>query len=263
MKSFRNIALSLLLLLLLSCSKKDTAPRYRYPLSQGNSWTYLLLQNDYSGLDYVDTLYVWVDGTILSPEKELCTALCFRSTMGNRIMGDEIQYVANRADGLYYLGSSSLASGPLSSDKLLHYPLPISGLSADSYRAADENGVLWLRVPHLLMPYRPETGFEWDTAGEPDFAYVRYRMLEKQNIDTDCGRFKSFVKRSRLYLFLDDPDEYADAYAEDYDSENYDYYSKVGLVRFRNEYMSDEHGNIDEAGSLKYYYQELIDYKLK
>lgn len=242
------LVLSLALLILQGCKNEKEKQNYVFPLQIGNHWMMIheAIGIDESDTGYTDTLNMWVDQTEISPSNEPCYRLKY---LYSGIDRDDYgyEYLVNRTDGLYLLGYSGGGSGymPLKkgSVKMLN-----PGVFSRQYPKSDSKEITWLTTPRLIIPRDCSEGKSWGYPETDEFGLINYCMEAKQTVMTGCGEFSSHTRKAAVWG--DDPDGWS----------YYDYYSNVGLSKFRYEDLYEQTNvNGDLIGTVLVVEQLLLE----
>jgi hypothetical protein len=209
-----GLVLLMLLIVLTACSDKESS--YSYPLKVGNTWTYQrIMTEEPTKTTHIDTIYVTVDSTLVTPNGESCYRLRFK-VMEMEQEYIYYQYLVNRNDGLYSVaggGSFQIKNGQ---NQAPIFPLFAAGVKASK----DDEDVAWFEMPHLLLPSNPKPGYSWIQPANSDWAEVHYEIQDRETVQTDLGSFKCYVKRSEVLIDPENPYSL------------YDYYGSYGLIKF-------------------------------
>jgi hypothetical protein len=243
--------------ILFGCKKDDedtsiTTVNYRYPLTIGNTWTYLKtfqaydVQSD-STVVIIDTVYVEIDSAIQSPVGENCLRAKYRYASYDD--GDfSYEYLVNRGNGLYSLGWKDIFGVlPIKGNQTFRYSSPFNpGRKLEPGRSE-----VWLPVAKLLMPYTFNVGTNWTTE-ENDYLLGSTCIIEPGiSVIAPVGTFVCNTRKTTV-LF------------GELDLIYYTYFGAPGVVKFSYEFVdkpTDMYGNIigEFPGFDKY---ELMGYDL-
>lgn len=240
----KQIVIALVLLILLialtACSDKDSS--YSYPLKVGNSWTYQrIMTEEATKTTYIDTFYVTVDSTLVTPDGESCYRLRFEETWMEQTY-IAYQYLVKKNEGLY----SVAGGGNAFQLKKGQHRVPVFPLFAAGVKTSkDDEDIDWFEMPHLIVPSNPKSGDSWIQPANSDWAEVHYEIQDRETVQTDLGSFNCHVKRSEVLV----------------DPENpyflYDYYGSYGLIKFYCEYEAQVWDPEAEENGTKFFTEDV------
>jgi hypothetical protein len=197
------LALAVSLVMMAGCVKSDSDrdATYRFPLKIGNSWTLL---NTIYGYDTqsnamattFDTLYVWADSVVTSPENEECIRLKYRYSSYD---ADEYsyEYVVNREDGLYKLGwYNNLYLPPLKNNR----SNPACGLFGLEKKSSAKEEQVWLSEADLLMPYHCAEGTTWHYSENDNYLEHNSEIMPGQNISVPYGAVRCLNRKTTVVI---------------------------------------------------------------
>ena len=233
------IAIVIVLLVVTGCKKDEesTDVEYTFPLTIGNTWTYLRSYTAYDVqagemVTLFDTCFVWVDAQVTSPTNEQCYRIKYRySDYDEGVFS--YYYLVNRSEGLFELGSEGIGATPPIKKYGQYYtgnPFPYA------QGTAYQKSVEWLSVPRLTIPRICNVGVSWNYVGGIDDYYLPHTSIieAKEVINAPIGSRTCIKKKVTVTL--------NNKLTCDY----YDYYSADGNVKFYSEGTSEIIGQYGE-----------------